>query len=82
MPARSVTVSGLQDRVAGVTTSDYRGQTRVVVPSESVFDALEYLKEQQGFDLLVDLTCVDYLHYRDATDRFGLVVSAGQHRDG
>ncbi len=31
------------------------------------------LKEKHGFDLLVDVTCVDYLHYRDATDRFGLV---------
>jgi NADH-quinone oxidoreductase subunit C len=72
MPARSVTVSDLQDRVAGVTTSEYRGQTRVVVPAETLFDALQYLKEQQGFDLLVDLTCVDYLHYRDAKDRFGL----------
>ena len=26
-----------------------------------------------GFDLLVDVTCVDYLNYRDAADRFGLV---------
>ena len=34
---------------------------------------LQTLKEQLGFDLLVDVTCVDYLDYRDATDRFGLV---------
>ncbi len=33
---------------------------------------LRLLKER-GFDLLVDITCVDYLNYRDATDRFGLV---------
>ena len=26
-----------------------------------------------GFDLLVDITCVDYLDYRGATHRFGLV---------
>ncbi|HEV3416716.1 MAG TPA: NADH-quinone oxidoreductase subunit C, partial [Pirellulales bacterium] len=25
------------------------------------------------FDFLVDITCVDYLHYRGAADRFGLV---------
>jgi len=31
------------------------------------------LKEERSFDLLVDVTCVDYLNYRDATDRFGLV---------
>ena len=31
------------------------------------------LKEQHGFDLLVDITCVDYLNYPGAKDRFGLV---------
>ena len=72
MPARSDTVSGLQERIAGVTSSEYRGQTRVFMPRDVLLDALQYLNEQQGFDLLVDLTCVDYLHYRDATDRFGL----------
>ncbi len=72
MPARSVTLSGLEDCIAGVTTSEYRGQTRVIVPRDVLFDALQYLKQQQSFDLLVDVTCVDYLHYRDATDRFGL----------
>ena len=72
MPARSVTVSGLEDCIAGVTTSQYCGQTRVIVPRDVLFDALQYLKQQQSFDLLVDVTCVDYLHYRDATDRFGL----------
>jgi len=30
------------------------------------------LKSARGFDLLVDITCVDYLRYRGATDRFGL----------
>ncbi len=34
---------------------------------------LATLKEQHGFDLLVDITCVDYLRYRGAQDRFGLV---------
>jgi NADH-quinone oxidoreductase subunit C len=31
------------------------------------------LKEQRRFDLLVDVTCVDYLNYRDAAHRFGVV---------
>ena len=34
---------------------------------------LETLKEKHGFDLLVDVTCVDYLDYPDAKDRFGMV---------
>lgn len=29
--------------------------------------------DERSFDFLVDLTCVDYLNYRDAEDRFGLV---------
>ncbi|MGE0606514.1 MAG: NADH-quinone oxidoreductase subunit C [Pirellulales bacterium] len=52
--------------------SEFRGDMRVVVPRDSAFDVLSFLKEKQGFDLLVDVTCVDYLNYRDATDRFGL----------
>jgi len=55
------------------TTSEFRGQTRVVVPVESLLDVLKTLKEKFGFDLLVDVTCVDYLNYRDAKDRFGMV---------
>lgn len=72
MPARPTVITALQEKFAGVTTSEFRGQTRVVVPAAIAFEALKYLKEQQGFDLLVDITCVDYLHAREATDRFGL----------
>jgi NADH-quinone oxidoreductase subunit C len=53
--------------------SEFRGQTRVVAAAAAAHDVLALLKEQQGFDLLVDVTCVDYLHYRGAKDRFGLV---------
>jgi NADH-quinone oxidoreductase subunit C len=53
--------------------SEFRGQTRVVVPRARLLDVLAGLKREHGFDLLVDITCVDYLAYRDAKDRFGLV---------
>jgi NADH-quinone oxidoreductase subunit C len=46
---------------------------RIGVPAEQVYAYLEFLKDECGFDLLVDITCVDYLHYRGAKDRFGLV---------
>jgi NADH-quinone oxidoreductase subunit C len=42
------------------------------VPEPQSFDLLSHLKEQ-GFDLLVDVTCVDYLEYRGAKQRYGLV---------
>jgi len=65
-------LAGLADRFGGLDTSVYRGQTRVVVQPDQSFDALAWLKER-GFDLLVDVTCVDYLEYQDATHRYGLV---------
>lgn len=46
---------------------------RIAVPAEQVCAYLEFLKIECGFDLLVDVTCVDYLHNRGAKDRFGLV---------
>jgi len=46
-----------------VVVDEFRGDTRVVVPAEKIYDVLELLKEKYGFDLLVDITCVDYLNY-------------------
>jgi NADH-quinone oxidoreductase subunit C len=71
MDADKHTVDVLKDLFVGVTTSEFHGQTRAVVPIERLDEALTFLKSE-GFDLLVDITCVDYLRYRGATDRFGL----------
>jgi NADH-quinone oxidoreductase subunit C len=67
------TLNKLQAAISGLLTSEFRGQTRAVVSKTALFDALRFLRDDCGFDLLVDITCVDYLTYRDATDRFGLV---------
>jgi NADH-quinone oxidoreductase subunit C len=67
------TIAALKSRIPSLTTSEFRGDTRVVVPAEKIFEALEFLKNTLGFDMLVDVTCVDYLNYRDAKDRYGLV---------
>jgi NADH-quinone oxidoreductase subunit C len=56
-----------------LVASEFRGQTRVVASVDGLLDVLQTLKERFGFDLLVDVTCVDYLNYRGAKDRFGLV---------
>ena len=50
-------------------------QRRIVVPAAQLLAYLGFLKDDCGFDLLVDVTCVDYLHYRGAKDRFGLVYA-------
>ena len=73
MPTRPETLDALTARFGPLVTSEFRGGTRVVLPAESLYEAMRLLKEDRGFDYLVDITCVDYLNYRDATDRFGLV---------
>lgn len=68
-------IDALKKTCPGLETSEFRGQTRIVVPREALVDVLCELRERCGFDLLIDITCVDYLNYRDATDRFGMVYS-------
>jgi NADH-quinone oxidoreductase subunit C len=68
-----MTTTTLKTLFPGLAASEFRGETRVVAPAESLHNVLQTLKEQHGFDLLVDVTCVDYLNYRDAKNRFGLV---------
>jgi len=75
-------VTAVMERHPGIVRSEFRGQTRIVVPRASAWELLRELKEQFGFDLLVDLTCVDYLNYRDAVDRFGLVYLLANTQNG
>lgn len=67
------TLRALELSVGSLAQSEFRGQTRVVVPRENLSDAFTTLRDKRGFDLLVDVTCVDYLNYPDAEHRFGLV---------
>ena len=67
------TIDALNAAFPDLTFSEFRGQTRVIAPEGSIHDVLETLKQRLGFDLLVDVTCVDYLHYRNAKDRFAMV---------
>jgi NADH-quinone oxidoreductase subunit C len=54
------------------TTSQFRDNQRITVPVEKLFHILECLKREAGFDLLVELSAADYLHYPDARDRYGI----------
>jgi len=71
--ATTATIDALNQAFAGLEFSEFRGQTRVVVPLASLLDVMQLLKTKLGLDLLIDVTCVDYLDYPDATDRFGMV---------
>jgi len=67
------TLDALKSRLGDLPVSEFRGETRVVLAKDKLLDAMRVLKGDRGFDLLVDVTCVDYLNYRDAKNRFGLV---------
>ena len=66
-------ISGLTSEYEDVTSSEFRGATRLVVPRPRIATVLEKLRDDFRFDFLVDISCVDYLSYRDAEDRFGLI---------
>lgn len=71
------TLAKLTDRFGadGFETSTFRDNQRVVVARERIGETLALLKDECGFDMLVDVTAVDYLHYRGARDRFGLIYT-------
>lgn len=65
----------------GFTTTEFRDNFRIVVTAERLHAALKCLKEN-GFDLLVDVTAVDYLNYPDAKDRFGVIYALCNTQSG
>ena len=74
MPFDTLTAA-VRDRLGAdaVSTSEFRDNRRLHVAPTRLFELLRFLKEEQGFDMLAELTAVDYLRYPDATDRFGVV---------
>ncbi len=68
-------LAALRDRFGpdSFTASRFRDNRRVVVAPERLFGILEFLKTQCGFDMLAEMTAVDYLRYSNAKDRYGVV---------
>lgn len=65
-------MSALQQDFPHAVPSEFRGQIRLRTASDELQVLFTALKQRYEFDMLVDITCVDYLNYRDAVDRFGL----------
>jgi NADH-quinone oxidoreductase subunit C len=63
-------------------TSEFRDNFRINVGVDKLHFMLKYLKEECGFDMLVDITAVDYLHYPNATDRYGVVYCLTNMKTG
>jgi NADH-quinone oxidoreductase subunit C len=70
---RSEALAKLQQRFPDLQISTFRDNVRVIFPRDWIAEALRFLKEECGFDMLVDITAVDYLYYPDAKDRFGVI---------
>lgn len=68
-----IELTNLQQRFGEVTEHQFRGQRTFLIPAVQIGAALRYLKHDAGCDMLVDVTCVDYLEYPDATNRYGVV---------
>lgn len=56
-----------------LTITEFRDNRRLVVPAARLHEVLQALRDEFGFDMLVDITAVDYLEYPDAADRYGVV---------
>jgi NADH-quinone oxidoreductase subunit C len=78
---REEVINALKARFDRLDVSEFRGDCRVVVPRDSLLGVAQLLKDTHDFDLLVDITCVDYLSFRDAADRFGLVYILARTED-
>ena len=64
------------------TVVRFRDNVQVIVRPEKLFQALECLKDDGRFDMLIDVTAVDYLEYPDAVDRFGVIYALLDTRTG
>src|SRR5262245_1098306 len=65
--------SQLSTEIEGV--EQFRDNVRLRVTPQRLYELLQELKDKHGYDMLVDLTAADYLHYPDAVDRFGVVYA-------
>ncbi len=76
--------SALHDQfgAGAFTTSAFRDNQRLHVAAEHVFAVLQALRDKHGFDMLFELTAVDYLKYPGARDRFGVVYGLSNTTTG
>jgi len=66
----------LTDRFGdAVQRSVFRDNVRYIVPVDRLIEVMTLLKSEAGFDYLADIAGIDYLHYPDATDRYGVVYA-------
>jgi NADH-quinone oxidoreductase subunit C len=62
--------------------SKFRDNQRIHIAAERLPDLMTVLKGECGFDMLAELTAVDYLHYPNAHDRYGVVYGLSNTSSG
>ncbi|MEZ6062939.1 MAG: NADH-quinone oxidoreductase subunit C [Planctomycetaceae bacterium] len=63
----------LTTRFPTLKESEFRDNRRFDVSADHVFALLTALKLEFHFDMLIDVTAVDFLEYQGAKDRFGVI---------
>jgi NADH-quinone oxidoreductase subunit C len=66
-------IDELKATFGATKVAEFRKNVRIDILAEKTYDALAHLKTKHGFDMLFELTAVDYLEYPDAVDRFGVI---------
>ena len=69
------TLKRIEDRFGSglLPISSFRNDVRLTCPADKSAEVLGFLKDDCRFDMLVDITAVDYLEYRGARDRFAVI---------
>ena len=52
-------LSSLETRFGG-TPSEFRGELTLTIEAGRIVDASRFLKDEAGFEMLLDITAVDY----------------------
>jgi NADH-quinone oxidoreductase subunit C len=65
----------------GLTKDEFRDNIRYTVAADKLLEVMTALKGD-GFDLLVDVAGIDYLHYPEAADRYAVVYSLTNTESG
>ena len=75
-------ITALKPRFPDLATSEFRDNRRLVVAPAQLFEVLRALHTEHGFDMLFELTAVDYLKYPKAIDRFGVIYGLSNTTTG
>ena len=78
MDAIDKVVAAFGDQILGI--EEHAGQRFVNVKRERITDILRLLRDQEGFDVLTDLTAVDYLN-QGRPERYAVVYQLGSFSD-